>query len=294
MKSILAFTVVALWLTPPAAVQAATTTPQIFWASDPVRPGETVLLIGEGLSTEAVVEIAQVERIEPAAPSWTTVKPLQAGPRSAKAVVPADWKMGLFACRVRIGDAVSNQLLVNAPDPWWWQGDGGQTASPGGRLRVFGKSLNFGGQSQASLRAADGASVPLATREASGYALTFAVPKDLAPGDYSLSVHNGLAGDAAGRSAGTVSVRPPAVWKDDQFNVKDFGPKPGEARLAAPKKAEANGGGIVYLPRGRYPVKDTLTVPPNTVLKGEAMELVSLYWPDFEKPLVGDGVTNAE
>lgn len=142
---LLILTVVALWLTPPAAIPAAAASPQIFWASDPVRPGETVLLIGEGLSTEAVVEIAQVERIEPAAPSWTTVKPLQAGPRSAKAVVPADWKMGLFACRVRIGDAVSNQLLVNAPDPWWWQGDGGQTASPGGRLRVFGKSLNFGG-----------------------------------------------------------------------------------------------------------------------------------------------------
>ena len=74
------------------------------------------------------------------------------------------------------------------------------------------------------------------------------------------------------------------TWKSDVFNVKDFGPDPGKALLAALKKAEANGGGIVYLPRGRYPVQDRLVVPNNTVLKGESMELVSLYWPDFDKP----------
>ncbi len=67
-------------------------------------------------------------------------------------------------------------------------------------------------------------------------------------------------------------------------DVKDCGAKPGEALLAALIKAEANGGGVVYLPRGRYPVKSTLIIPKNTLLRGEAMELVSLYWPDFDKP----------
>ena len=73
-------------------------------------------------------------------------------------------------------------------------------------------------------------------------------------------------------------------WKTDVFNVKDFGPDLGKALLAALKKAEANGGGVVYLPRGRYPVDGRLVIPNNTVLKGESMGLVSLYWPDFAKP----------
>ena len=68
------------------------------------------------------------------------------------------------------------------------------------------------------------------------------------------------------------------------FCVQNSGARPDEALSAALKKAEANGGGIVYLPRGRYPVRSTLKIPKNTVLRGEAMELVSLYWPDFDVP----------
>ena len=54
--------------------------------------------------------------------------------------------------------------------------------------------------------------------------------------------------------------------------------------MAALKKANANGGGVVYLPRGRYPVDGQLTIPDKTVLKGESTALVSLYWPDFATP----------
>ena len=62
--------------------------------------------------------------------------------------------MSIWACRVRRGETLSEPVILNAPEPWWWNGDSGQTASPGGWLRVFGKSLNFGGASQAVLRAA--------------------------------------------------------------------------------------------------------------------------------------------
>ena len=72
--------------------------------------------------------------------------------QSLKCVVPASWPMGIWACRVRRGAALSEPVILNAPEPWWWNGDGGETASPGGWLRVFGKSLNFGGASQAVLR----------------------------------------------------------------------------------------------------------------------------------------------
>jgi len=110
------------------------------------------------------------------------------------------------------------------------------------------------------------------------------LPPDIVPGDYGLFVHNGFGGDAAWRGVGTVRIRPRAEGKPDLFHVKDFGPNPALALVAALKAAETNGGGVVYLPRGRYPVNGTLKIPTNTVLRGEAMALTSLYWPDFETP----------
>ena len=265
---------------PLATLHAAGAAPQVYWASDPVRPDETVVLIGEGFTSNSVVELTESSQAE----SWTAIKPMQSCERSLKVVVPKEWKQNIWAYRVREGDALSPNGLLNEPVVWWWNGDGGEFATPGGWLRVFGKSLNFGSKSLLRLRAADGRSVELVPHECSCYALAATLPPEIAPGDYALSVRNGLGDAAVWQDAGTVTVRPRAVWKSDVFNVKDFGPKPAEALLSALKAAETNGGGIVYLPRGRYPVKDTLKIPANTVLRGEAMELVSLYWPDFEKP----------
>jgi hypothetical protein len=262
---------------------AAESAPCIYWASDPVRPDEVVLLMGEGLGAGAAVEMSSAEGRESASRQWTAVATAQAGRQSVKGIVPADWKQGVYACRVRVGDAVSNELLVNAPDPWWWIGDGGEFATPGGEVRVFGKSLNFGAKGQVRLRSADGRVIECGA-EADAYALRFSLPGDLEPGQYAMVVHNGLAGEAAWRDAGTLVVRQPDVWMNEVFNIKDFGPRPGEALVGALQKAAENGGGIVFLPRGRYPVKDRLVIPPRTVLRGEGMELVSLYWPDLDNP----------
>ncbi len=257
--------------------------PCIFWASDPALPDETVLLLGDSLGGDAVVEMACRDASNPVSMEWTGIQPLQSSPQSIKAAVPADWPLGVYACRVRVADAVSNDLSINAPEAWWWNGDGGEFATPGGWLRVFGKSLCFGGSSDARLRSSDGRVVELKAIQADGYALRFAIPRDLESGDYALSVSNGLPGEASWRDAGAIAIREIAPWKDDLFNVKDYGPRPEDALRIALEKAALNGGGIVYLPRGRYPVAGSLSIPPNTVLKGESMDLTSLYWPDFDK-----------
>lgn len=36
----------------------------------------------------------------------------------------------------------SAPLCLNLPDPWWWQGDSGNSSTPGGWLRVFGRSIS--------------------------------------------------------------------------------------------------------------------------------------------------------
>ncbi|MDD2600918.1 MAG: glycosyl hydrolase family 28-related protein [Kiritimatiellae bacterium] len=278
-----------------AIMSAAGEGPQVFWASDPVRPGETVVLMGESFTTNMVVELAQVtEKQGPSlagsafseAQVKVVLKPLQASEQSLKAAVPNTWTQGVWAVRVSGQDAVvSKSVLLNAPTVWWWNGDGGEFSTPGGWLRVFGKALNFGGQSRAQLKNGEGRILELMPHRSSGYALAFDLPPEIAPGDYELLVDNGLGGGAAWCNAGTVLIRQPRAWKGDIFNIKDFDPNPAEALLAALKAAETNGGGIVYLPRGRYPVKDTLRIPTNTVLRGEAMELTSIYWPEhLENP----------
>ena len=274
-----------LLFSPFGMLHGAGSNPRIFSLSDPVRPDETVLFTGDGLGADAVMEISRADGGgSPGARKWTTVKPLKAGPQSLMAAVPADWPPGVYACRVRSGGGTSNELIANAPDPWWWNGDGGEFATPGGWLRVFGKCLNAGEPSTGRLRAGDGKRIDLKSEKSDGYALRFALPVDLATGDYKLLVHNGLAGDSAWAEAGTVLIRQPEPWKSDVFNVKDFGPDPGKALLEALKKAEANGGGVVFLPGGRYPLKDRIVIPPHTILRGESAELVSLFWPDYDTP----------
>ena len=275
-----------LLLAPFAALHGAGSSPHIFNLSDPVLPDETVVITGEDLGKDAVLEISRANGGNASnTVKWTTVKPLQAGPGSVKAVVPPDWTPGIYACRVRVGRAVSNELLANAPAAWWWIGDGGESATPGGWLRVFGKALNFGkAGSKARLCPSVGKEIELNAEKADGYALQFPLPANLAEGDYKLMVNNGLGKEAAWAEAGTVAVHKAAAWKNEVFNIKDFGPNPGEALLSALKKAESNGGGVVFLPRGRYPVQNHIVIPPHTILRGEAMELTSLYWPDMDKP----------
>eukprot|EP00825_Cyclidium_porcatum_P003234 TRINITY_DN11497_c0_g1_i1.p1 TRINITY_DN11497_c0_g1~~TRINITY_DN11497_c0_g1_i1.p1 ORF type:complete len:223 (+),score=17.42 TRINITY_DN11497_c0_g1_i1:201-869(+) len=148
-----------------APLSAASAAPQIIQASAPVQPDETVLIVGDGFGKDCIVELGQLANGTVTAPQtnnavkvdrWNKISPLQTTSQSIKFVVPKSWPRGVWACRVRQGDAVSSPYILNAPTPWWWNGDGGEFASSGGWVRVFGHSLNFGGQSRALLQAADG------------------------------------------------------------------------------------------------------------------------------------------
>jgi hypothetical protein len=273
--------------------RGAAAPPVITWVSDPVGPNETVVAMGDGFGQACTAEIGRLPDRPPAEPSksgppeipqWTTIQPLQSDNQCVKFVIPPDFQPGVYAFRVRSGDGVSNAKYINAPDPWWLQGDQGETASPGGWMRIFGRCLapKANRQVQVALVAADGKPLCLKAGAADDYAVRLSLPQDLAAGAYTVWVHNGLGGNGTWREAGRLTVQAPRNWKTDVFNVKDFGPNEGTALLAALKKAEANGGGVVYLPRGRYPVAGRLVIPPNTVLRGEAMGLVTLYWPDFD------------
>jgi len=279
-----------------AVMRCSLSAPIIFWASDPVQPDETVVLLGEAFRPDCIVECMRLPEKSAITPTvhsqlpsgnWIPIKPLQVGQRSVKAVLPASWKTGIFAFRVRQDDETSNILLANTPDSWWFQGDEGQHSTSGGWLRVFGKCLAFRGtRPRAVLRDARGKDYPLTVTKETCWSLSANVPTALNPGHYALFVHNGFGGAAGWRMAGDVTIIPPVKWKTDVFPVAAEGAQV-DTDTAIPdalEKARANGGGIVFLPRGTYDVKGQLVIPPCTVLKGEGMGRVNLYWANSADP----------
>ena len=266
------------------ATVAAAPTPTVVWASDPVQPDETVIVQGGGFGREPAVDVRCASDGE-----TVRVEPVQAADQCLKFVIPHDWPMGLYTVRVGAGERWSLPVTLNAPDVWWLQGDrGAAAATAGGWLRLFGKCLSSDSGSQVRLVPADGPPILLQPTSESCYALAAKLPDPLSDGTYTVLVHNGLGGDDPWREAGSMQILPPRDWSQDVFDVSAFreGAADDTAAIrAALVASEANGGGIVHLPRGRYTVTQTLTIPRFTLLRGESRELVSLRWPDREDPL---------
>ncbi|MCY2928355.1 MAG: glycosyl hydrolase family 28-related protein [Planctomycetota bacterium] len=259
--------------------------PVIFWASDPIGPGQTLMIQGHAFTEDAVVE---------ASPSaGGPVQKLQILGRSEqclKALIPADWKANVYEFHVRTGSDKATALL-NRPAAVWWVGDLGDRQSPGGRFRICGRNM-LGDAKALRVRVKGEKNVDVTVEKAEPYSLTALLPADTPVGQYQLQVHNGW-GQEAGWSDPIpfVVARPPA-WPQTVFNVTDFGAKgrgdadDTHAVQAALAKAQANGGGIVFFPRGRYQIRATLAIPRFTVLRGEKREWAELLWPDQPKPCV--------
>jgi hypothetical protein len=289
----------------------------VSWASDPVRPDETVLLRGTGFGAHPVVSFARLPDGDPLAagqarPAWTTVQPMPAGDDALSFIVPAATQAGIFLCRVADGDATSPPVVLNRPDVWWLQGDAGAQATPGGWLRLFGKCLaqeaaKDPGQVRVLLGGDRGRAITLPVVAADPWSLHCTVPESAAPGTYPVQVHQGQGGGDGWCQAGSVTIVAPSPWPTTVYNVlAAAGPdaeramrkslnkysqpidhSPGVA--AALAQAKAAGGGIVYFPAGRYHLDGPLQLPPRTLLKGEGMGLVTLWWGGGRFNLDGGG-----
>jgi len=303
----------ALLAVPLAALPAVGAAPQIVWASDPVRPDETVLLRGVGFGAKPAVEFARLDdgdptSAEPSTLNWISLSALQPSDDALKFVIPSDVRPGVFACRVVSDSTRSASVLLNRSDVWWWQGDAGSTATSGGWLRLFGKCL---GSDAAAVRvvvvSASGKSVALQAEAADGWSLRCPVPAGLASGSYTVRLHNGQGGAGAWGEAGTVTLTAPEPWPTNRYSALEFYGSDAlrdmrrslvkygqpvdrmEGVLAALAKAKANGGGIVCFPAGRYHLNGPLVLPPRTLLKGEGMGLVTLWWGSGKFNLDGGG-----
>ncbi|MFA6047109.1 MAG: glycosyl hydrolase family 28-related protein, partial [Phycisphaerales bacterium] len=199
---------------------------------------------------------------------------------------------------MRSGKALSKTMLLNLPDPWWCQGNVGAAATPGGTVRFLGKNLCWSGGTSGAAAGLPAATVALGgprsvTLAARGdcYSLTVDLPPELPLGEYQLRVHNGRGGPCAWSRPLAIKVVAPASWPTLTLNVMDFGADGRGLADDTPSIAEAlarlkgAGGGVLYFPRGRYLVSETLNIPERTVLRGEKRELCAICWPDRKEPL---------
>ncbi len=279
----------------------STDAPEIIWHSDPVRPNETIVINGYAFSESSKVKLQRLQDDTTDHPLDVTLEPLVATSDSIKVVVPETWSQGIYACKVIDGKEASRTVFVNAPDIWWHQGDGGvDTAMQGGWLRLVGKCLAFDREPQIKL-IADKKEISLEVKEYSQYSVEVIIPEKIKSGEYKLLYSNGYGGSEATVDIDDIVVeskasKEPMVVDVTVFGADTTGKKDCTLQIVqAVEYLGSFGGGVIYFPAGRYRIdsilrsgvfiKTPLKIPENVTLRGESMELVSLWWPDQEEPL---------
>src|SRR5262245_48495263 len=280
--------------------------PIVFWGSDPIRPGETALLYGDGLQQTNEIRVLRladgpsgVARSGTEAPrslspsAGVRARPLQPSAASVKMVLPRELAPGVLAVWVHTPQGWSEPILLNKPQAWWVQGDRGVEGTPGGWVRILGTNLSWGPALRTRLRVVpssgpDTQSTSLVVDESDMYSVRASVPPTLPEGRYDVLVHNGRGGASAWARSGSINLRRSTAWPTTVLDVTSFGAKGDGAAddtVAfgnALARAREAGGGIVHLPRGIYKVTSSLRIPPHTVLRGERQDLVHVFWPDAE------------
>jgi hypothetical protein len=277
--------------------------PVVFETLDPVQPDETLLLFGSDVTPKASAEGLRLRDDPVTAPppaivtspsgKSTPLDMLQGTDLSAKILIPKSWKPGVYAIRLRNQDGVSAWQFVNRPQLWWQVSGVGGKAHPGAGIRVFGKNLGSG--TRLWLVDSFNRSYEIPVKEAGDFEATGQIPKSVPTGHYHLWAHNGHGGAAGFGEPIELEVVPSDLWPTTAFDVTAFGAKGNDQTDDTPAirralaRAEANGGGVVYLRRGTYLITGKLTIPPRTVLRGEGRELVWLkvpfFWPEPAKRL---------
>ncbi len=277
--------------------------PKVFWVSQPVNHDETLLITGGNLMPEETeVELIQLTDEAAGSPAssslggggWSRLPTHTSTERSLTATVPANWTDGVYGLRLKNGDqGIGETVLVNAPDPWFVQGDMGDAATPGGYFVVAGTALERKGglAPRAVLLDLTGgmvAELGLAERitNSTGYALRFAVPASVSEGEYQLWLHNGRGGEKSWvrfstfieAPLNTVSVKKAKVWPSTVFNISSYNGTDDEKFAAAIAAADANGGGKIYVPAGTYTLTKPLVLPAYTLLAGAGRDVSLIQW----------------
>jgi hypothetical protein len=281
----------------------------VFWVAGPVRPGETVLATGYFPRPQQIsLKVANIERTGGDWHSVTStngilVTPLKITGTSIMFVLPDLGGDGVYGFRLDQPHEAPVYARVNLPEVWWTQAESPSadpeiearveedSASPGARLRLFGRSLTSGGAARpVRLTSQTGRTSNLEATNEGAYALTTTLPRDLAPGRYSLEVRSASAGSTVASAPRAIQIHAADEGRTVNLNLTDFGGK-GDSHFdnasafkSAFVKATAVGGAVLRIPAGSYFLSQPLEIPPHVYLTGESPSRTALYFPDIAVP----------
>lgn len=120
--------------------------PTVFWASDPVKPGQTVQLTGADLDRVEAIEVSRLsDAIDGAGigdPPPQPAEVLSKTENTLSFVVPSGLEPGVYSATLTSAETPV-VVQLNAPDVYWIQGDMGPAASAGGWLEDFGSQYRL-------------------------------------------------------------------------------------------------------------------------------------------------------
>lgn len=277
-----------------SSLGGARSAPNIFWASDPIRPDETVLVVGSDLADVVQVQIERPAdnpefRNSEAIDGSHLVEPIRPSKESLRFVIPRQLPPGVYRFTL-IAPSGRTSGYLNVPSVYWSQGDKGRASSPGGWIRVFGRNIGREAYPILSLARADRPEI--LTFQADRWSLwdaSFSIPQTVEPGTYSLKVWNGNGDHTAWREAGVIEVQATLPVQNTMVDVKTFGAlgdgkADDTAAIQAALRSLGDRGGILSIPRGYYLLSESLSIPRNVSVRGEGRNLTRLVWKDFTSP----------
>lgn len=183
-----------------------------------------------------------------------------------------DARAGGQVCWVKNSDGLSRPWLVRSAQPWWVYPE---KAHPGHRVRIFGRNIDA---KLVALKSRAEGKVTVLSELGRGrhpiYECSATLPSDLPLGEYDIYVHNGTGGEAGWGGPVTLTVERAAEPVANFINARELGAKGNgldddtEVLRAALVQAGEAGGGVVFLPPGRYAISATLWVPSGVTLQG--------------------------
>ncbi len=286
--------------------------PVITWMSEPVAPGDVVLVYGGDLAAVREVAVSRIPDGDPSMPQLARAHPpvgepsvrsraIQPTDHSLKFVLPPTMQRGLFAI-----DAGGARQLVGLPRVEWAQqtrlapGIRENEVVPGALVQIIGRNFTTELTSmRVVMRAADSRVAELRVVNTDKYSVIAEVPATLRTGDYTLWVHNGSGGSYGWGGSLSVRVRNATQWPTRVFNVRDFGARgdnvadDSDVFRRVLQAAERNRGGVVYFPAGTYRLAGSFRLPRRVSVRGEGKDITWLKWPLNPPSSVGDFIPAA-
>jgi len=255
--------------------------PVIFYSGNTVvKGGNAVCIRGEYLDTLKKAVITDgVNRAD--------IQVYQLNRQSFKFIIPENFNEGVYRlCLEFEGDDL--EIDLNAPVVRWVHCDEGAMATVGGWIRFTGEAIRVGGGEPFAELTCKKCGTVFTLTDAyiyDDYSVEFKVP-ELPEGEYTVKYSNGYLTDKVEHMV-TVGKPVRSTWRDVVYNVMDHGftLEPDENNSPAFKalleKVSAEGGGVIYFPRGRFRLEEVFTIPENVVIRGAGITKTSIFWPDM-------------